>query len=108
MTTVAVTGTGVIGPVHVEALHRLGLTVKGVLGSSAEKSEQAARQLGLPCGYTDFQAIVDDPEVDVVHITTPNNDHLDQATRALQANKHVVCEKPLAMDSKETSQLVQV
>jgi predicted dehydrogenase len=108
MTTVAVTGTGFIGPVHVEALHRLGITVKGVLGSSPEKSEQAAHQLGLPCGYADYQAIIDDPEVDVVHITTPNNDHLDQATRALKANKHVVCEKPLAMDSRETEQMLQV
>ncbi len=108
MTTVAVTGTGFIGPVHVEALHRLGITVKGVLGSGPEKSQKAAQQLGLPCGYADYQDIIDDPEVDVVHITTPNKDHLDQARRALLANKHVVCEKPLAMDTRETTAMLEI
>ncbi len=108
MTTVAVTGTGFIGPVHVEALRRLGITVKGVLGSNPEKSQKAAQQLGVPCGYADYQAIIDDPEIDVVHITTSNKDHLDQARRALLANKHVVCEKPLAMDTKETAEMVKV
>ncbi len=108
MTTVAVTGTGFIGPVHVEGLRRLGVTVKGILGSSPQKSEQAAQQLGLPCGYHDYQAIIDDPAVDVVHITTPNKDHLNQARRALLANKHVVCEKPLAMSTDETTTMVEI
>jgi predicted dehydrogenase len=108
MTVVAVVGTGFIGPVHVEALHRLGLTVRGILGSSPEKSRQAAQQLGLEVPYNDYQAIVDDPAVNVVHITTPNKTHFDMSKRALLAGKHVVCEKPLAMNSRETGELVQL
>src|SRR5258705_3869810 len=108
MTAAAVVGTGFIGPAHAEALSRIGVTVRGILGSSKEKSEQAARQLGLAVAYPDYQAIIDDPGVDVIHITTPNNSHFDMSQRALNAGKHVVCEKPLAMDAQETDALVRL
>jgi predicted dehydrogenase len=108
MTTVAVVGTGFIGPVHVEALHRLGIKVRGILGSSAEKSQQAAQQLNLEVAYPDYQAVIDDAAVDAVHITTPNKTHFDMAKRALLAGKHVVCEKPLAMNARETAELVEL
>lgn len=106
MLTAAVVGTGFIGPVHAEALARLGIPVRGILGSSAEKSQQAADTLGLDVGYADYQAILDDAAVDVVHITTPNKFHFDMASRAIEAGKHVVCEKPLAMTTDETEKLV--
>ncbi len=104
---VAVTGTGFIGPVHVEALRRLGIRVKGILGSSPGKSEIAARELGLAVGYANYEQILSDPEVDVVHITTPNRWHRDMVIGALEAGKHVVCEKPLATSSMETAELVE-
>src|SRR4030042_1340204 len=102
MTAVAVGGTGFIGPVHVEALHRLGITVKGILGSTVEKSRQATQQLGLSTVYPDFQSILADEEVTAVHITTPNNTHYEMSLLALRAGKHVICEKPLAMNTGET------
>src|ERR1700739_1979891 len=105
--TAAVTGTGFIGPVHVEALRRLGIRVKGILGSSPAKSETAAKQLGLPKAYVSYDEILSDPEVEVVHITTPNRQHRDMVIGALDAGKHVVCEKPLATSSVETSELVE-
>lgn len=108
MPVVAVAGTGFIGPVHAEALGRLGITVRGILGSSPEKSEAAAKKLGLEVAYADYQAIIDDPIVDTVHIATPNNLHFDMAKRALLAGKHVVCEKPLAMNTAETAELVKI
>lgn len=104
----AIIGTGFIGPVHAEALRRLGVTVRGILGSSPEKSRAAASQLGLEVAYADLQQILDDGAVDVVHITTPNRFHFDMASRALRAGKHVVCEKPLAMNADESAQLVQI
>jgi predicted dehydrogenase len=64
--------------------------------------------LGLEVAYADYQAILDNGAVDAIHITTPNALHFDMATRALAAGKHVICEKPLAMDSRETAQLVAV
>lgn len=108
MTTAAVVGTGFIGPAHAEALARMGVRVKGILGSSKEKSENAARALGLSVAYPDYQAILDDSEVQVVHLASPNRFHYDQASRALNAGKHVVCEKPLAMNARETGALVEL
>jgi predicted dehydrogenase len=106
MTHAVVVGTGFIGPVHVEALRRIGVQVRGVLGSSVEKSQQAAQDMNLEVGYADYQAILDDAQVDAIHITTPNKTHLDMCKRALVAGKHVVCEKPLAMNARETAELV--
>jgi predicted dehydrogenase len=108
MTTAAVVGTGFIGPVHAEALARMGVSVRGILGSSPEKSEAAAKQLGLEVAYADFRSIIRDKKVDVVHITTPNKTHYEMSRLALKAGKHVVCEKPLAMNSKETGKLVEL
>lgn len=105
--TAAVTGTGFIGPVHVEALRRLGIRVKGILGSSPTKSEMAAKTFGLPKAYVSYEEILSDPEVDVVHIATPNRQHRDMVIGALDAGKHVVCEKPLATSSVETSELAE-
>jgi predicted dehydrogenase len=105
--TAAVAGTGFIGPVHVEALRRLGIRVKGILGSSPAKSEMAAKQLGLPKAYASYEEILSDPEIEVVHIATPNRQHRDMVIGALDARKHVVCEKPLATNSVETSELVE-
>jgi predicted dehydrogenase len=102
----AVVGTGFIGPVHVEALKRLGVDVVGVLGSSAEKSQRAAERMGLAKGYDSLDEILADERVHVVHITTPNRLHFDMARRTLQAGKHVMCEKPLAMNSTESAELV--
>src|SRR5580704_4087373 len=105
--TAAVVGTGFIGPVHVEALRRLGIPVKGILGSSPTKSEIAAKTLGLPKAYVSYDEILSDPDVEVVHITTPNRQHREMVIGALDAGKHVVCEKPLATSSVETSELVE-
>lgn len=103
---VVVVGTGFIGPVHVEALRRLGIRVKGVLGSSAEKSRAAAAKLGVEVGYADYRAVLADRDVTAVHLTSPNRAHRDQVLQALAAGKHVVCEKPLAMTTAETAELV--
>lgn len=104
----AVVGTGFIGVVHVEALRRLGVRVHGVVGSSRERAAARSLELGLPPAYESFEAMLDDPRVEVVHITSPNHLHHQQARAALQAGKHVVCEKPLAMTSQLSAELVQV
>jgi predicted dehydrogenase len=101
----AVVGTGFIGAVHVEALRRLGIEVAGVVGSSPER---ARAKPGLPEPYASFEAMLADDAVDVVHVTTPNHLHREQVAAALAAGKHVVCEKPLGLTSRETSELVQL
>ena len=103
---VAVAGTGFIGPVHVEALQRLGMPVRGILGSSPEKSRAASEALGLPCGYASYEEILSDSTVQAVHLAVPNVMHYDFAYQALLAGKHVMCEKPLAMNAAEADALV--
>jgi predicted dehydrogenase len=102
----AVIGTGFIGTVHVEQLRRIGVHVVGVLGSSPERGAARAAALGVAKAYPSLDAILDDPSVDVVHVTSPNNLHVPQATAILAAGKHVVCEKPLAMTAAESAGLV--
>ena len=104
----AVIGTGFMGPTHTEGLRRLGIRVVGILGSSAEKSRRAADVLGLEKAYPDLEALLNDKEVQSVHITTPNRLHFEQASRCLEAGKHVLCEKPLAMNAAESSELVKL
>lgn len=104
----AVVGTGFIGVVHVEALRRLGVQVHGVVGSSHERAAKRAQEASLPQAYPSFQAMLDDRRVEVVHITSPNHLHHEQTKAALAAGKHVVCEKPLAMTSRQSAELVQL
>ena len=104
----AVVGTGFIGPVHIEALRRLGKPVVGVLGSTPEKSRQCAQSLGVERGYTSYEELLADPNVQAVHLASPNRLHYEQCRRALTAGKHVICEKPLALNVKESLKLVEL
>jgi predicted dehydrogenase len=101
----AVVGSGFIGPVHVEALRRLGRPVVGILGSSPEKSRTAAASLHIPRAYDCYEDLLADPAVQVVHLASPNRLHFEQCRLALAAGKHVVCEKPLALTARETGEL---
>jgi predicted dehydrogenase len=103
----AVVGTGFIGPVHIEGLIRAGVQVQGVLGTSLEKSQRTANLFGIKKAYQNIAELVNDPEVDVVHLTSPNRFHFEQTIQCLDAGKHVLCEKPLAMDSQESGELVR-
>jgi predicted dehydrogenase len=97
-----VVGTGFIGAVHVDALRRLGVEVTGVVGSSVERAE--AKRLAP--AYESYEALLDDDRVDVVHLTTPNSLHYPQVKAALEAGKHVICEKPLALTATESQELL--
>jgi predicted dehydrogenase len=103
-----VVGTGFIGPVHVEGLRRAGVQVAGILGSSSEKSRVAAARLGLERGYASLEEVLEDAAVDAVHLTSPNRYHYEQASAVLRARKHVLCEKPLAMDSRQSAALLNL
>jgi predicted dehydrogenase len=99
-----VVGTGFVGVVHVDALRRLGIEVTGVVGSTPERAAAKA----LAPAYESYEVLLDDDRVDVVHLTTPNHLHFPQVKEALAAGKHVVCEKPLAMTSEESAELVEL
>ncbi len=102
-------GTGFIGPVHVEALKRLGVQVTAVCGS-ARSAMAVADRFGIPqvFGDYDYKRMIRESGADVVHITSPNKDHFAQAKAVLAAGLHCICEKPLAMNTRETGALVKV
>jgi predicted dehydrogenase len=104
---VAVIGAGFIGPVHVEAIRRAGRNVVGILGVDEKESMKAAKPLGLR-PYLSLDEVLGDKSVQAVHIAVPNRLHYGMAKAALAAGKHVLCEKPLAMNSKESAELVKL
>jgi predicted dehydrogenase len=105
---VGVAGTGFIGPAHVEGLARNGIHVLGLAERTREKAEEKAADLGIPRIYGSLEEMLADPDIDVVHLATPNYLHHPHARSALLAGKHVICEKPLAMTSAESSELLQL
>ena len=85
----AVIGSGFIGTVHIEALRRIGVRVVGLLDATPELGDRRARELGLPAAYESLDALLADPEVRVVHVTSPNELHHPQVKQILAAGRHV-------------------
>ena len=104
---VGVIGTGFVGPHHVDAARRTGLAeVVAIAGSSVERARPTAERLGIGRVLT-VDDLLTDSTIDVVHVCTPNASHGDLGRRALAAGKHVVMEKPLALDADEATDLRQ-
>src|SRR3954463_1851908 len=102
-------GTGFMGRVHTEGIRRLGnVEVAGIAASSAEKARKFADELGIERSTGDFRDLLADPSIDAVHVCTPNALHFPMAKAALEAGKHVLCEKPLAMSSEQGSEMVRI
>ncbi len=104
----AIIGSGFIGTVHIEALRRIGVRVVGLLEATPELGMARAEALGLPRAYASLAEILDDPAVQVVHVTSPNELHHPKVREILAVGRHVVCEKPLAMTSVESAELVEL
>jgi predicted dehydrogenase len=102
---VGVAGTGFIGPAHIEGLRRNGIQVLGLAENTPELAQQKAALLGVPHGYGSLDEMLADPDIDIVHLATPNHLHYPHAKAALLAGKHVVCEKPLSMTSEQSGEL---
>lgn len=104
----AVTGMGFIGVAHVEALRRLNNVEVTAICGTARSVKTKAEELGIETYYTDFNEMLKNPEIDAVHICTPNHLHYQMAKDALNAGKHVICEKPLTTTQKEAEELVTI
>jgi len=103
----AIIGTGFMGRVHLEAIRRQeSVEVVAIAGRTAESAQRLAAGFKIPRIATDHRDILRDPEIDAVHICTPNAQHFQMAKDALLAAKHVLCEKPLATTVEEGEELV--
>jgi predicted dehydrogenase len=104
---VAIFGIGFMGRVHTEALRRLGnVEVIGVAGRTAEAARKFADSLGIERATGNYQDLIADADVSVVHICAPNDLHYAMADAAMRAGKHVLCEKPLASTVADASSMV--
>jgi predicted dehydrogenase len=104
--TAGIVGTGFMGVAHTEALRRLGVKIAGIVGSTPERAHKKAVEVNLPPVVDSIDALLADPSIQVVHITTPNHLHYAQVCAVIEAGKHVVCEKPLTVTVTEGRDLV--
>jgi predicted dehydrogenase len=111
---VGLIGSGFMGQAHVDAYRRASLLYRDLpmvpvlhtlADANDEIAERAARRFGFAHATSDWRTMVRDPEIDVVDITTPNNMHFEMAMAAIEAGKHVYCEKPLTVTVAEAQAL---
>jgi predicted dehydrogenase len=104
-------GMGLIGPGfvaahHIDAVRRLGdVDVVAIAGSSQASADRKAQEYKVERAYSDFHDLIADPDVQVIHNTTPNYLHLPVTMAALKAGKHVISDKPLAINAEEGQKL---
>jgi predicted dehydrogenase len=104
----AIVGTGFMGRVHTEGLRRLGnVEVAAIVASSRDKAANFARELHIDRA-ADYGEILGDSTIQAVHICTPNEFHFPMVKAALEAGKHVLCEKPLATSATEAAEMVRL
>jgi predicted dehydrogenase len=103
----AIFGTGFVGRVHLDALRRLeSVEIAAIADPNLEVARSLGKGFAVPTIAADYREILRDPEIDAVHICTPNALHFSMVREALEAGKHVVCEKPLTTTAEEGRELV--
>jgi predicted dehydrogenase len=103
-----IAGAGFMAGVHARAIRDSGHEVVGISGSSPESSFRAANRLNVEKAFSSWQELVSSPEVDVVHICTPNELHAPIIRAAVAAGKQIVCEKPISVSLEEALEIKQV
>lgn len=106
---VGLVGVGKIGMAHIEAVRRLGFAdVAAIAVRDEAKAKALSEFFGIPGCYTDYREMLADPDIDVVHDCTPNSAHFRINKDIILAGKHVLSEKPLTAESRESAELVEL
>lgn len=82
--------------------------MRAIASRDIDKAQDAAAKLDIPRAYGSYEDLLADPEIDAVYIPTPNHLHVPLSIKALQAGKHVLCEKPIGLSSAEAKKLLRV
>jgi predicted dehydrogenase len=106
MARIGIIGTGWGARTQVPAFQSAGLEIAGIAGSDPEKTLRAGQKLGVP-SFQDWRALVGEAAIDLVSIVTPPSEHAAMALAALEAGKHVLSEKPTALDASEAGRMVE-
>ncbi|TYP76565.1 putative dehydrogenase [Paenibacillus methanolicus] len=102
-------GAGFIGPAHIDAIRRLGFVEAAALaGSNPDNAKKTAAELGIPKAYGSYLELLQDPDIQVVHNCTPNHLHYEINKAIILSGKHVLSEKPLAISSRESAELLHL
>lgn len=80
--------------------------VVAIASRDMQKAQATASELGIPKVYPDYESLLADPDIDAIYNPLPNHLHVAYTIKALQAGKHVLCEKPIGMDADEARQLL--
>lgn len=103
----ALVGAGFIGPNHVEAARRLGFVdFVAIADVSEDLAAAKAKSLNIPKSYGSLEALLADPEVEIIHNCTPNEFHFPVAMAAIASGKHVISDKPLALNAADAKKMV--
>jgi predicted dehydrogenase len=103
-----VLSTAAIGTVKVLPAMQRGTysEVTAIASRDLAKAQAAAEQLGIPKAYGSYEELLADPEIDAIYNPLPNHMHVPWSVRALEAGKHVLCEKPIGLSVAETQELI--
>mgnify|MGYP000970807272 FL=1 len=101
-------GTGVIANELAQALEALGGKLYSVANRTYDKGVAFAEKYGIEKVYKEIDQVFEDPEVDIIYISTPHNTHINYLRKALAAGKHVLCEKSITLNSEELAEAIQL
>ncbi|WP_171989535.1 Gfo/Idh/MocA family protein [Streptococcus suis] len=104
----ATLGTGVIANELVQALQAMGGNLYSVANRTYGKGVEFAQKYGIEKVYQEIDDVFEDPEVDIIYISTPHNTHINYLRKALKAGKHVLCEKSITLNSEELAEAIQL
>ncbi|HEL1768530.1 TPA: Gfo/Idh/MocA family oxidoreductase [Streptococcus suis] len=104
----ATLGTGVIANELVQALQAMGGNLYSVANRTYDKGVEFAQKYGIEKVYREIDEVFEDPEVDIIYISTPHNTHIHYLRKALKAGKHVLCEKSITLNSEELAEAIQL
>ncbi len=104
----ATLGTGVIANELVQALQAMGGNLYSVANRTYDKGVKFAQKYGIEKVYQEIDDVFEDPEVDIIYISTPHNTHINYLRKALKAGKHVLCEKSITLNSEELAEAIQL